>query len=241
MRTKSFDYAFDYVVAGCCRKSISEVASIVGKTEQACIRLAENSRFTLAKRDGTTWIEDFPSRPLLIVEIMSTSTSGGDRKKRTQVGMAFEDAILKGSDHQGPGINYRQVWARMVSQMIVKSQAAVAWGGKTIWIMQDLLADYISSTTALNLEDYAAECADEVNILAVGYGETPVAEANSGVLPLAKTRFFAGPISSAVESAEPGGFVDIVKAGSVPPIRFLWGALLRKRPCGVLRRSSGMT
>jgi len=45
--------------------------------------------------------------------------------------MAFEDAVL-GKPHQGPGINYRQVWARMVSQLVVKSEVGLAWGGKTI-------------------------------------------------------------------------------------------------------------
>ena len=150
--------------------------------------------------------------------------------------MAFEDAILRGSDHNGPGINYRQVWARMVSQLIVKSQVGVKWGAKTIWVMQDVLADYISSTTALNLDDYAAERTNEVNILTVGYGENPVAERPSGVLLLPKLRFYSGPISfaaAAADSAQPGGFVDIIKVGFVPPIKLLWKALFLKRPCGV--------
>lgn len=155
--------------------------------------------------------------------------------------MAFEDAILKGHDHMGPGINYRQVWARMVSQLIVKSQVGVEWGAKTIWVMQDTLGDYISSTTALNLNDYVAESTNEVNIITVGYGDRPIADESSGVLQLAESRFFSGPISSAaaaVGPGPPGGFVDIVKAGFVPPISRLWRALFLKKPCGVLRPHS---
>lgn len=233
-RTKSFDYTFDYIVAGRCRKSIPEISSLVGMTERMCIRLAEDNRFTLARRDGTLWVEDYPSLPLLIVEVMSSSTSGGNKAKRTRIGMAFKDALLRGADHQGPGINYRQVWARMVSQLLVKSQVGVEWGGKTIWIMQDVLADYISSTTALDIGDYEADRADEVNVITVGYGDASLAEEGSGILPLGHLRFFSGPIAAATRGTKPGGFVDIVKAGFVPPVELLWKALFRKKSCGVL-------
>ncbi|MGI9057395.1 MAG: hypothetical protein ACR2H5_02350, partial [Ktedonobacteraceae bacterium] len=49
-----------------------------------------------------------------IIEIMTSSTSGGNKDKGTTISGAFQDAIL-GRSHRGPDINYRQVWARMVS------------------------------------------------------------------------------------------------------------------------------
>ena len=101
-------------------------------------------------------IENIPVGSPVIVEIMTSSTSGGNKKFRSTIPQAFEDCIL-GKNHMAPGINYRQVWARPASQLLVKSQVATAWGGKTIWIIQDSLAEYISSTTALNLKNFISE------------------------------------------------------------------------------------
>ena len=50
---------------------------------------------------------------------------------------------------KSPGVNLRQVWARMASQFIAKSEAALAWDGTAIWIVQDALADYIRTQTSL--------------------------------------------------------------------------------------------
>jgi hypothetical protein len=146
-------------------------------------------------RNSEYWIDDFPTDPLIIIEVMTSSTSGGDKKKRTQIAMACEDAILHGMAHNAPGINYRQVWARMVSQLIVNSQVALAWGGKTIWLVQDVLADYISKSTALCLPEYLTDRLDEVNILSTSYGNA-ITEKTNGVIELKETRLFAGPIAT---------------------------------------------
>ena len=95
--------------------------------------------------------------PPVIVEIMTASTSGGNKKKRTDIQSAFCDAVLYAEGNlpnrgKAPGVNIRQVWARMASQMIVKSQIANAWGGRTIWVVQDTLMNYIRSNTGLRLE-----------------------------------------------------------------------------------------
>jgi hypothetical protein len=230
--SKSFDYTFDYVISGRCRKNMKDVSAIVGKSERICERIASENGYTLARRNGETWVDDFPSDPVIIVEIMTSSTSGGNKKKRTQIGMAFEDALLNGENHEGPGINYRQVWARMVSQLIVKSQVGLAWGGKTIWVLQDTLAKYISDSTGLNLQSYLSKVADEVNILAFGYGENPSPESRSGTVPLANSSFFAGPITKQKQTSGDGGFVDIIKIGAAPPKEYLWRSLFQKAPCG---------
>lgn len=117
---KSFDYTFDYILAGSGRKRLSEVAKLIGKGERSALSIAQANGYTIAMRDGEQWIDDFPADPIIIIEIMSSSTSGGDKSKRTQVAMACEDAIIDPANHNDPGINYRQVWARMVSQLIVK-------------------------------------------------------------------------------------------------------------------------
>ncbi len=226
---KYFDYTFDYVIAGSASKQIQEIQAITGFSLNDCKKKAENNGFTLASRGGNLWIDDFPNDPVVFVEIMTSSTSGGNKEHRTQIAMAFEDAILRGDHHKGPGINYRQVWARMVSQLIVKSQVALAWNAKTLWLIQDVLADYISSSTALNLQSYLSEHANEVNILAFGYG------ALNPPKPIAlfkNASFYSGPIS---KTKGEGGFVDIVKIGAPPPKNHLWRTLFSKPPTGRLR------
>ena len=178
---KFFDYSFDYIIAGEQRMQLSKVAIVLGLSERKTKTIAEQNGFTFAMREGELWIEDFPSQPIVIVEIMTSSTSGGDKKKRSQIAMAFEDAVINGSKHLAPGINYRQVWARMVSQLIVKSQVGLAWGGKTIWVLQDVLTDYISDSTALNLSRYLSQHANEVNVLAFGYGDLDTHASYSGL------------------------------------------------------------
>jgi len=223
---KFFDYTFDYVIAGSTRMRIEEAQALTGFSLRDCKGKAEDNGFTLASRGGSLWIDDFPGDPVVIVEIMTSSTSGGNKEHRTQIAMAFEDAILKGHQHKGPGINYRQVWARMVSQLIVKSQVALAWEAKTIWLIQDVLADYISSSTALNLRSYLSEHASEVNILAFGYGDL---NPPKPITPLKQASFYSGPIT---KTKGEGGFVDIVKIGAAPPKAHLWKTLFNKPPAG---------
>ncbi|MFZ2725810.1 MAG: hypothetical protein WAX77_06150 [Methylococcaceae bacterium] len=231
-------YPFDYVIANSKKILVSEVAKIIGRSEKVTQRIAEENGFTLAKRDQL-WIENFPADPIVIIEIMTSSTSDGDKKKRTQISMAFEDAVLNPKNHNAPSINYRQVWARMVSQLIVKSQVSMAWNGKTIWLIQDTLADYISTSTALNLSNYLTKQANEVNILAVGYGNK--INDNSivdEIITLEDSKFYAEPImAGANKDIENGGFVDIVKIATTPSKDYLWRALFLKSPCAKLTQA----
>ena len=229
---KIFDYAFDYVITGVKPTPMKDAAAIAGMSELQAHTAAINGGYTVALRRGEQWVEDFPSDPVVIVEIMTSSTSGGNKNRRTQMPMAFEDAVLHGPAHAAPGINYRQVWARMVSQLIVKSQIGNAWGGKTFWLLQDVLADYISDSTALDLRNYIARHASEVNMLAFGYGDF---NRPGEMIPLSKSVFYAGKIDNAPRRTSHGGFVDIVKLGTPPPKDMLWRALFKKSPCGVIR------
>lgn len=232
---KSFDYTFDYVLAGSSRITLKSAAVLLGLSERKTQSVVEANRFTLARRDNELWIDDAPGEPIVIVEIMTSSTSGGDKNKRTQIGMAFEDAVMNGARHQAPTINYRQVWARMVSQLIVKSQVSLAWGGKTFWVLQDVLTDYISASTALNLSRYLCEHANEVNLLALGYGNVDSAADKSTIIEIKDAHFYSGPIAEkGHRDKELGGFVDIVKIGAAPPKEHLWRSLLLKAPSGVL-------
>ena len=227
---KTFDYTFDYIVSGTSRKKIVEISSLLSITPELIRRTAEKNGYTVTQRNSEYWIDDFPVDPIFIIEVMTSSTSGGDKKKRTQIAMAFEDAILHGINHNAPGINYRQVWARMVSQLIVKSQVALSWNSHTIWLVQDVLADYISKSTALALPDYLSEILNEVNILSIGYGDT-INDKNENILELKETKLYSGPISEG-NNIKSKGFIDIVKLGAPPPKEQIWKSLLNKSPIG---------
>lgn len=224
---KSFDYTFDYLIAGSVRRPLDQVCDMVEFSPKKVLRLAQANGLTLAFRNGETWIEDFPGDVVTIIEVMTSSTSGGDKNKRTQVAMACEDAIRDPSKHNGPGINYRQVWARMVSQLIVKSEVGTAWNARTLWLIQDLLADYISKTTALNLDNYRADTLDAVNILAFGYGDLNRA-GSEPIVPLTESTLYSGPVSEGTER----GFIKIVKMGAAPKMKSLWRSLLQKPSSG---------
>ena len=226
-QTKKFDYAFDYILVPLGRVPQSKAEQMSGlKWPALRVKLEENG-FTIAKRNGETFVEDFPIGAPSIVEIMTSSTSGGNKAKRTTIANAFEDALM-GVDHAAPGINYRQVWARMVSQLIVKSEVALEWGGKTIWIVQDVLVDYICSSTALDIRKFLAERSSEVNMLSLAYGERSNDE--RGVIELSVDGFFAGPITSASAKDPKPSFSDMVRTPIKPPLWRVLRLLIGKKP-----------
>lgn len=225
----SFDYTFDYLFMPIGSVSQSEVERATNQPWNKLQRILQNSGYAIAKQGTEYYVEDFPTGVPSIIEIMTSSTSGGDKNARTTIPMAFEDALL-GKPHNAPGINYRQVWARMVSQLIVKSEIALSWGGKAIWVVQDLLVDYICASTALNLQQFLSEDTSEVNMLSFSY--STVLEISQGVIELSNSQLFAGPITSTTTgSTQPStSFQDIIRAPVFPPPERVFTALARRKP-----------
>ncbi|HKV77057.1 MAG TPA: hypothetical protein VJP02_02885 [Candidatus Sulfotelmatobacter sp.] len=224
---KSFDYTFDYVLMQLRSKRCSDVSESLGFSTKQLLKVLEKTGYTMGRRDGELYIEDFPDGPPLVVEIMTSSTSGGNKAKRNTVPAAFEDAIL-GRVHNAPGINYRQVWARMASQLIVKSEVAIGWGGRTIWVLQDALVDYISTSTKLDVRQFLARRPSEVNILSLSYGDKFKKNAEHGVIELTDARLFAGPISSGSKSDRRPSFDDIIHVAAPPAVDKLVVVLAKK-------------
>ncbi len=229
-----FDYTFDYIITGRERKSLADISRMLHMSPSSTQAALVDSGFTTCCRNGEMFCEDFPSAPFVIVEVMTSSTSGGNKRKRTQVAQLFEDTVLKlcgvETDPRGPGINYRQVWARMVSQLLVKSQIGRAWGGVTFWVLQDLLAQYISETTALDFSDFLARHSDEVNIIAGGYGDEITASRREGALAqIRDVKFYSGKVAPSLTNERT--FSDIIKLGCTPPRSELVKKLIAKRPC----------
>lgn len=219
---KVFDYTFDYIVCPTHPRMLVEIAerykTNVRKLESALI----DNGYTLASRSGRKYVEEYPDGNPLIIEVMTSSTSGGNKLKGTTIQNAFRKAVL-GQSHEAPGINYRQVWARMVSQLIVKSQIGKMWGGQTIWILQDALTTYISNTTDLNLRKLISQALKEVNILSLRYANSTY----SGIRLLEVDNLYAGNIPIIHGDTD---FNKLLQAASVPPKSIIENKLLGKKP-----------
>ena len=172
------------------------------------------SEISLRDRTGLNYRLDYvlrvDGRPPVIVEIMTASTSGGNKSKRTDMQSAFCDAVLYANGtlserRQSPGVNVRQVWARMASQMIVKSEIANAWRGSTIWVVQDSLMDYIGSQTGLRLAELRSRNwqTDEVNVVSANIDDPD------------DIKLYAGPIHSTDGEA---CWTDLLSTPSIPEI-----------------------
>ena len=157
-------------------------------------------------------------RPPVIVEIMTASTSGGNKRKRTDMQSAFCDAVLYANGvltERGlsPGVNARQVWARMASQLIVKSEIANQWGGCTIWVVQDTLMAYIGAQTGLHLDALRSPTWElgEVNVVSAN-----IDDPNDLTL-------YSGPILS----SRPGEacWTALLSAPAIPAVGALTGRL----------------
>jgi hypothetical protein len=206
---KSFDYTFDYIAATLGIKSLAEIAQTLGITLESAQKQAEQNGYTVARRGNDLCVEDFPIGKLNIIEVMTSSTSGGNKSKGTTIQQSFLKAI-QGEEHESPGINYRQVWARMVSQLIVKSQIGAAWGSKTLWILQDSLTDYISRSTDLNLEKLISSVSKEVNLVSIQYDSI---KNKMGCLNLKERHLYAGEIPKVTSDTD---FNKLLQAAFIP-------------------------
>lgn len=225
----TFDYAFDYVIMPLKNIELSELMEKVLRIEnsprstRSFIRLLTKHGYQIENNV----VLDFPLGKPAIIEIMTSSTSGSNKINRTQIAQAFEDALI-GRTHTAPGINYRQVWSRMVGQLFVKSEVASAWGGSTIWVLQDRLVEYMDATTRLDMSKLIRETIDEVNILSFSYPDK-YSEQPLGVVELSDAVLYAGKIAATVENDSPN-FIDIVRAAVLPPYVSLLNNLIIKGP-----------
>ena len=97
-------------------------------------------------------------------------------------------------------------------------------------MLQDLLAKYISETTALNFSDFLARHKDEVNVIAGGYGDEFMKEKRKcDLVGIRDVKFYAGKV--AVPDYGGKTFSDIIKLGCTPPREELLKRLLLKHPC----------
>ena len=151
-------------------------------------------------------------RPV-VVEVMTASTSGGNKSKGTDIQSAFCNAVLFAEGNRpdiggAPGVNIRQVWARMASQLIVKSQIFNEWGGRTIWVVQDLLANYMNAKTGLRLQELFSPDwqTGEVNVLSANLDNPD------------DLRLYSGPVQSTSGEA---CWAELLNTPSIPEVEIL--------------------
>ncbi len=96
----------------------------------------------------------------------------------------------------------------MASQLIVKSEMANAWGGRTIWVIQHQLADYIRKSTGLRLDALrkASWVSDEVNVVSASLDEPN------------DIRLYAGRIGEVTEEAV---WWELVRSPGLPSVEVL--------------------
>jgi hypothetical protein len=89
----SFDYTFDYVLMALMHTSSEEVEKLTGETWKAASKRLEKAEYSIVEEGGHSIVRDFPSGSPLLIEVMTSSTSSNDKKKRSTIPNAFEDAI----------------------------------------------------------------------------------------------------------------------------------------------------
>ena len=156
--------------------------------------------------------------PPFIIEVMTSSTRGGGLTEHMVDVLALRgQRSLRGVVDSPYTPNYRQVFGRMASQLYAKSEVAEAWGGRTIWVLQDVLAEYIEQTTAFKAQDFDGK--QQGNVFAVVYR---LEESTDGY-DLVYDKTLRG-MARATGERQPD-FTSMLGAGYVPPVEMLYETL----------------
>jgi len=170
------NYHFDYVLAPLAKTSLRTLlkqSDFIGSTTNdldELVRLAKKNGYFQDTRqdlaDVPILLPDLSN--LFILEIMTASTSGSNTENSTDMRSAFRNALLF-SEHISPGINKRQVWGRMVTQLFAKTALSHEWGGQTIWVIQDALLHNIELTTRLKTADVPNHTQRNISLVIMHY------------------------------------------------------------------------
>lgn len=170
----SINYHFDFVVGKLIRnKSLADLLDEYpdhdASKEDELLRSARKGKYCSGRFHLSTPMPVLPDlRNPTIIEVMTASTSGSDTEAETDIASSFTNFIL-GKTHDCPGINKRQVWGRMATQLFAKSALAETWGGRTIWLVQDQLLKDIELTTKLKLNSIQDANSEAINFLSMAY------------------------------------------------------------------------
>ncbi len=228
----SINYHFDFVIAPIQRNQsfawLLEKHNIVEDDDIEIFKSAAKTGKYLKGRYIPEQIQEVLPDLVspIIIEVMTASTSGSDTEAGTDIASSFTDAI-KGREHNCPGINKRQVWGRMATQLFAKSALAEEWGGKTIWLVQDQLLKNIELTTRLSLSDINQEVGETINFLSMTYKD-----GSRGVDSLKFDAFFAK--DAGLDFNGNGKATDILLPKINPDKNNLLKAVLRRKLSAII-------
>lgn len=230
------NYHFDYIAAPLVEKTLERALRELGLTAEQ-ISAEIRGMTDAAKKSGyyAKGQRNPASVPVLlpdmtspfILEVMTASTSGSDTENATDMRSAFRNAILH-DDHTSPGINKRQVWGRMVTQLFAKTALTDEWGGRTIWIIQDELLRNIELTTRLRTQAIVDAPDHNISLVIMHYEVS----AETGKRKLSFKANIDG--DAGIDFGGSDTFTDILLPKTAPPKVELFRAMLRRKIAAVI-------
>lgn len=232
------NYHFDYIAAPLKRSTLRAEAALYGLAQESDIKaLLDAARTGGLLPIGTRNPLDIPfALPDLtapfILEVMTASTSGSNTARGTDIRGAFRNAIL-GVAHEAPGINKRQVWGRMVTQLFAKTALASYWNGKAIWIIQDELLRNIELTTRLKTVTTPPHATDNINLVVMHYEPLTVNQPHHTPRKVAFKAVHEG--NAGVDFSGNHTYTDILLPGQLPGKVELLKAVLRRKIAAIVK------
>lgn len=227
------DYHFDFIVAPIVRDLSEEEFYIQHEIQDEqdkkdVIKSAKQSGLCHKIQGSDIRFDISPdlSHPI-IFEVMTASTSGSNTQKGTDIASAFTAAMI-GNEPISPGINKRQVWGRMATQLFAKSALAEAWGGKTFWIVQDELLSNIEKTTQLSIGEIETASQENINFISMTYDSLM---SNNAKLKIKQVYCNYSGISFNKNNA----VVDILLPKVLPQKKELLKSILRRNLAAIVR------
>lgn len=227
------DYHFDFVVAPLqTNVSLKKLAEKFNATPYDINILEKNSKIIKniksENKDITLKFAPDLESPI-ILEVMTASTSGSNTTIGTNISSAFTN-LMTGKLYQGPGINKRQVWGRMATQLFAKSALAEFWDGKTYWVVQDELLKNIELTTKLSLSNQSNSSSGTINFISLKFEDSSKNDINHHMILDRVSR-----VDSGIEFSGDGTCADILLPKVFPPKLSLLQAMLRRNVSALIR------
>lgn len=214
-----------------------EVKSAIGIADGTRVRVWAGLKFR-SRETGTSRFFEYtfdylllpldntnnPVGPPYIIEVMTSSTRGGGLTEHmVDVLLGRPQRNLREAVQSIYSPNYRQVFERMLGQFVAKSEIAEHWGGRTVWVVQDVLLDYIEQTTAFDSNRLRGQ--QNGNVYVEVYGlERPAAGINDGRMALIHTQSLRGRARASLDAPD---FTSMLGLGYAPSLGLLIASLRR--------------